>query len=233
MYHPLIITLIAVISLTAVALYAVSIKRPAPVKPQDIIPKPTQIKIITPTAMFSTAVFLNRNKTFISLPYKLGDPAQTLWLTLQTPESVPPIIRLVSHPVIASLNWPYLEYNGLRLYQKSPQYQSVKDFIQNPPKNKTTLADPHLIKDPIFSAHKLQPLADAKEEVDLNNTDYILTTFTESRKDPHFSYYETTLDATPAFVSSEKKLNWQLAISSVSAENPMYLGDIHVDYRQF
>ncbi|OGV96431.1 hypothetical protein A2W24_04880 [Microgenomates group bacterium RBG_16_45_19] len=221
------------LGLTVLGVVALYLTRLKAIPLSQLVPPPKLTKIETPAIFFTSAVFLNRDKTFVSIPYYLADSQQTLWLKLQTPASTPTITRLMVHPTLQSLTWPYLETDGLRLYQKAKGFRSLADFTHNPPTGVTILADPALVSDPRFAEHQLTPLPDDPAQFDLNHVDYILTTYLDSRRDERLSYYETTLDANPAYVSLENMLHWQIAAPLTHSGNPFYLGDIHVDYRQY
>ena len=193
--------------------------------------KPTLVK--TPTVFFSTPVYLKRNKTFITIPFNFETHPQTLWLTLQTPAGVKPIIRLINHPFVSNLTWPYLLEGGLRLYQVKPTFTTFADFLAQPPAKNTILVDPHLLKTSQFANLKALPLPDDPNQIKADQIKYVLTTFAGFRPEGQFLNFETTLDATDAFVTNDNKLNWQIDAPLANPDNPFQMGGVHVDYRQY
>ncbi len=211
-------------------------RRPTSVPQDNATNQTTPLQeVIQPNAFFYTKIFLNRNKTFISVPYKFKQQELTLWLSLSTQTGYPQINRLIYHPTLAQLDWDYLRSpgdDGLTLYQKSKRYSNLNDFLANPPKGATILGDDYLLNHPSYQHLQLQPLPDDPKAIDLASVDYILTTFNpQIRHENELQFYETILDATNALVDDKDQLSWLIYAPYATDSASFYIGNIHVDYR--
>ena len=180
---------------------------------------------------FLTKTFLNRNKTFISIPFQFIGKPQILWLYLNTVEGTPRLSRLMYHPILQQLTWGKIQANGIVLYQKNNQYKTFEDFLNNPPPGNQILADPYLTVIPPFDRLKPTAMPSNSSDLDLNKVAYILTTYKPPRTENDVFYFEDTLDATSAQLNDKNDLVWMLSAPEASTENPFRLGGIHVDYR--
>lgn len=221
------------LTLTVLGVIGIYVTRLPSINSASLVQAQPLEKIQAQSIFFATPVFLDRSKTFISLPYQLGDGPQIIWLTLQTPAKTEPITRLVTHPLLTDLDWTYLEADGYRLYQRRPVYNSLTDFTKDPPPSEKVITEPAIAQNSRFAPLQLTRFLPDKLSENLDPYDFVLTTYTSSRADGRLVFYETVLDAASAFVSPEQKLNWQLFAPLASEANPFYLGDIRVDYRQY
>lgn len=186
-------------------------------------------KIVQPTAVFYSKIFQARDKTFVSIPYKFeGGEVQPLWLYLSTPAGETTIARLMAHPVLYNLNWDRIADNHVALYQKSKKYNSIQDFLANPPGIAQVAIDQELIKVPPYSSLNATTLT---PETNPETMDYILTTYQPSRQEGDVFFYETILDATKALVNDKKELSWTIVAPQATTKTPYYIGSIHVDFR--
>lgn len=185
-------------------------------------------EITQPNAVFYTGVFLNRNQTFISIPYTFSHNHLVMWLSLSSQEPTSETVRLISHPTLDKLDWPQITQDHLTLYQQKLTYESLTDFINHPPPPEQILMDYHLEKIKPYTSITQNLL---KEDFNPDDYQYILTTYLPSRIENGTFYYETTLDATSASVNDLNELVWGLHAPQASVDNSFILGAIHVDYR--
>jgi hypothetical protein len=188
-------------------------------------------KIIQPNAIFYSQTFLSRNKTFITFPFKFDAKPQPLWLTLQAQIGQPAIQRLVMHPMLYELSWRRLESDTLSLYQRERTYSSVEDFLKNPPANKEMRIDDPVIT---ITGGLFKDVAKIDENT-LGVPDtvgYILTSYKPPLEKDGWFHYEAILNAETAQANANNELVWHLQAPKATEENPFYLGDIHIDYRQ-
>jgi hypothetical protein len=226
----------ALILLSIVAFIGVLVQykhQEVPPIPNPQTPSTPMQKVIQPNALFYSKVFLNRNKTFISIPYRFDKEPLTLWLSLETQAHTPKIVRLMTHPTLTKISWPYFTDNNFTLYQKQKKYTNLADFIKNPPPQSVIMADPTLKNLPLFKSVKLIDLPDDPQAINLNQVDYILTSYLpKQRSEREVTFYEAIIDATTAAPDSNNSLSWLILAPLATEANPFYLGNIHVDYRQ-
>lgn len=184
------------------------------------------------STFFYTKIFLERDRTFLSIPFNFerGEIEYPVWVFLRTQPGTPTIRRLAYHPQLHKLQWSALVIDDASLFQKQEEYGSFEEFLASPPLNALIYVDPQLRIDPRYKHIISQDLTD---DTDVEKADYVLTTFKPLRSDDRNNqYYETFIDATNAFVNEKNELVWQLRGSGVSLENPFYIGQINVGYRQ-
>lgn len=184
-------------------------------------------KIVQPNVFFYSKSFGDLKHTFISLPYKFDQP-QIMWLKPDLQDEAEIIDLLVSHPQLNLLDWPVIDdpTYEIHLYQRESAYASVEDFIYDLPA-KGIAADPLLI-----SRYKLPATTQSLDSViDLNAADYILTSYIPSRRDQQQNFYETTLDLSEAKLNDSHEIVWYLQAPEASESSPLYIGEIHIDYR--
>lgn len=186
-------------------------------------------KITNTKALFYTKIFLERDRTFISIPIKYENQTQTTWLTLQSTTSAGISTYLVAHPVLETLNWPDVSEGPIHLYQQTATYKSLADFINNPPPESELMIDQVTQAQPQFKNLKHQVLTD---HFDPNQIKYVLTTYIKSRINDGVTYYENIIDASNARVNKNDNLSWELQVPTAASASPYYLGNIHVDYQR-
>lgn len=176
---------------------------------------------------FFSPTYQARNNTFVSIPFQYEGAPPIIWIGLETQDGTKPILRFMEHPLLANLDWPRVENQTYSLYQRSAEFDSVEAFLKNPP-NATIYIDPFLYDLNTFPQLNAQSL---EVNTDLSQADYILTTYHPLRVENNTRYFETTLDATNARVNDQGELIWYIQAPGVNPENPIQIGEIHVDYR--
>jgi hypothetical protein len=186
--------------------------------------------ITSPATFFYTKIFLDRDRTFISVPLKTQDNpiSYPIWVYLKNESGFRNTELLAYHPGLIDLNWPKISTENINLFQKEPIYNSFEDFLAGSLDNKVIYADPELALDPRFAPLNPRPIED---QTSFEDADFILTTFQVPRMEGNISFFETIIDATNAFVNDKNELVWQIKGTEASEDNPFYLGEIHIDYR--
>jgi hypothetical protein len=122
------------------------------------------------TSFFYTQVFLDRDKTFVSIPFRFPEESsdQPLWLLLLLDDG-DHLLRLIHHPQLANLNWSSVNSNNeVFLYQRQKNYASIDQFLQNPPARNTLLLDAGLKDQPLFANLSGSPLNPQNHEITLD-----------------------------------------------------------------
>lgn len=219
---------ITIVCLGLTAFYT-KVYRPAIPTIQAEDETPSEITLTNENAFFNSKIFLDRDATFISIPFKFINKPLYIWLYLQPEDDKLPIARLVYHPNFANLTWPVINNQIYSLYQETPVYSSVDDFLANPPRNAKILADPQLAVKLVergFDATQIRQDSQPEEY------QYVITTFRQPRIENGYYVFESLIDATEArTTTSGKNLSWHLQAAGASPENPLILRTIHVDYR--
>ena len=176
---------------------------------------------------FFTQVFGDRDKTRIVVPFSYDTPdAPILFVGFSPDTNSPRIGFLLSHPQLNSLTWPRLTSGTLNLYQKTPTYQSVADFLNQPPDLSRVIIDDLISKQ--YSQFK--DTGNTEEPFNLDNTDYILTTFIPLENSDGVYYYENIIDTNGARLTEANQIEWFIRAPHADAKNPYKLGQISVDY---
>lgn len=197
---------------------------------ERVAPAPAQSlqKVIQPNAFFYSGVVAKRNQTQVSVNYSMGDYPHVMHLDLIVPDGAQTISRLITHPLLTSLPWEYVESNGIRLYQKTKIYQSINQFATKPAAGNTILADEALILAPAYKSLNAKPL---NEFASLDGIEYVLTTYAPSQPLGNGHRYQTILDASSALVNLKNELVWHIRIPTATLEHPLYLGGVEVNYQ--
>lgn len=185
-------------------------------------------KVVNPQAIFSTAILLDRNKTFVYLPIRYEKKPQTTWLSFDSSSSAQLSQFLVVHPALINLNWNKLDQGTVHLYQKNKIYKSIDDFLSRPPEKSKLLADYAVLQ---ISPFKQLSATELTEQSNLNDFDFVLTSLVPLQYKNGAYYYENIVDASSAIIKSNK-MSWMIYVSEASATNPYYMGEIHIDYRR-
>jgi hypothetical protein len=203
-----------------------------PASPITTVNQKTQ-SISEATSFFYTQVFLDRDQTFISLPFRFPaeSSSQPLWLLLMASDNNH-LVRLIHHPEIATINWPMVESDGIFVYQRQKNYASLDQLIQSPPSKDTLLLDYSLKDLPWFTDLSGVTISPQNSSFNLAQIDYIVTTYHSPRIENEWSMFETTVDASRAQVNDKDELIWEIYAPLATVENPYLVGTIHVDYRQ-
>jgi hypothetical protein len=185
-------------------------------------------RVTNPRVAFFTKIFLERNKTYIGIPFKYESGIQITWLTLQSSSSATPTEWLVAHPNLNNLTWSSINDGTIYLYQKKKQYNSMADFLKNPPPPNLLVIDESVQQVSTYSGVKGTPLY---ETFNPNDYDFILTTFIRSEQNGNELYYENIVDASLGYISANDKLTWEISVPSATESAAYSIGEIHVDYR--
>lgn len=200
-------------------------KSPAP--PPTTAPSQWQ-KVISPQAVFSTQVMLDRINTFVLLPIRFENNPQTTWLSFDSTDSAKLHEFLIIHPKLLELNWDKIDDNSIHLYQRKKVYKSIDEFLKNPPPKEKILSDFAVMQ---ISPYNQLQLTELSEQSDITTVDYILTSYIPLKQKDGAFYYENIIDASQATVANNK-MSWSIFISKTSDTNPYYLGNIHIDYNR-
>jgi hypothetical protein len=185
-------------------------------------------KVVQPNAFFYSGVVANRSQTQVSINYSMADFPHVMLLDLVVSEGSENISRLITHPLLTTLDWEYVESNGVRLYQKTKTFNSLSAFSSNPPPGRTILADEALL---LINSYKTLQAKPLNEFANLDGIDYILTTYSPSQPLGTGHRYQTVLDATSALVNLKNELVWHIRIPTATQEHPLYLGGVEVNYQ--
>ncbi len=225
--HQVSIILILVFTLGLISAHLLVLRS---INRESVVPAPSQSlqKVIQPNAFFYSGVVAKRNQTQVSVNYSMSDYPHVMHLDLIVPDGTQTISRLITHPILTSLPWEYVESNGIRLYQKTKIYQSIDQFATKPAAGKTILADEALILTPAYKDLNAKPL---NEFASLDGIEYILTTYVPSQPLGTGHRYQTILDSSSALVNLKNELVWHIRIPTATLEHPLYLGGVEVNYQ--
>lgn len=183
-------------------------------------------------AMFYTKANIpDRRRTFVQIPYYYESGSRReMWLSLETESGTSGVIVLVDHPIFDKLTgWQRLDSPSASLYQKKTKYTSVVEFWNQPPEEAKILADPFLVyKKQLATSKMVTPLS---ADVNIDEFDYVITTYREPVEKGNHRVFETTVDASQAVLNDKQEMFWKLDIPSNNQGNRIFLGEIHIDYR--
>jgi hypothetical protein len=178
-------------------------------------------------AVIPTQIVPFRKKTVITIPFKPPKERVEVWLSLRLKDEGL-INSLMSHPDLNSLTWEYVGNDRYTLYQKNKSYATVETFLKDPPKDATVQADPDIIKAQVLSSGNISELAST---IDLNQVDYILTSYKPHYIENEWRVFKSVFDATDAYIN-EDTMYWTLTMKGVSVSNPFIFKRVFVDYSQ-
>ena len=196
-------------------------------------------KVESKYVVFYTDAFLpKKDNSIVKFPYKFDIPHQELWLSVQVNPDSPPIIILVDHPIFANLDWQSITDGDLTLFQKNKKFDSIDQFLYSPPSKEKVIADPHLIYDlKIVEGVNFVPLINWTGSYDF---DYFLTTYKPSQERNGYLYFESKVDLTHAMItpcvdteSCKERITWKLDMPNGGEKNPLHIGTVHLDQRQW
>ncbi len=196
--------------------------------------------IHSPYAVFFTeAIIPNKSNTVVQFPYYFATPHQPLFLTLPTNPEADDVIILVDHPIIEIVKtWPKISSRNLVLYQSNPVYETIDQFLGNVPSSDVVVADSALVFGQVIAPESnVIPLNDWNSEAPF---EFFLTTYHEPTDKGHYNLFETRIDASEALLrecpneepNCQPTLMWKLDMPDTDLENTLYIGEIHVDFRQ-
>lgn len=220
------VVIIALVGIIRAGLY----QQPPGATPDSAQTQPGSWKrIINPTAVFSSKIFMDRSSTYVGIPIKFDDHLKESWLTLVSSPSAQPSDFLMTHPQLEHLDWTYVHRGVIYLYQRQKQYDSIEDFMANPPPINQVAMDPGIktldyYKDvegyPIDSAFRLEAV------------NYLLTTYIPPIIMDDGFFYKNFIDASVGIVDSDDNLSWRITVPDTSSASAFYLGQIHIDYNR-
>ncbi len=178
-------------------------------------------------AVIPTEIVPDRKKTVITIPFKPPKERTEVWLSLRlNNEKI--VSSLMSHPDLNTLSWEYVGNDRYTLFQKQKLYQSIEEFISNPPPNAKIQADPDIIREGLLSGDNVTELASL---IDTNTLDYILTTYKPHYMENEWNVFKSIFDASDAYIDKETMF-WTLTMKGVSPSNPFIFKWVYVDYLQ-
>lgn len=178
------------------------------------------------TVIFYSRVFLKRNKTQVTIPYSFKDnQPQILSFGFTSNEGTKEY--LIYHPQLDGIAWDSVSNNELTLFQRESEFESVEAFIENPPEE-------GFVVDPILHQQyeQLQDSPTTNSPFEMEETDFILTTYKPSINQGTANYYQTVIDASNAVLDAQNQIEWFIRAPQVSEENPYYLGNLDINYLQ-
>lgn len=179
---------------------------------------------------FYTQTLLERDRTEVSFPYALPDKEFTLWLGYTPTDQDVRSDILVSHPQLNNLAWDVVEGEGVFLHQRESVYESIEDFLADPPNPDKMVIDSFLKSDyPQFES-----VAISDFEINSDQVDFIFTSFNHSRLMDGIYYFERTIDASDALLTTDNAIEWYIRVPELIEDQGFYLvGNINVNYRQY
>jgi hypothetical protein len=186
------------------------------------------IKLVNATVVFYSKIFGDRDRTFVFFPFKFDAVDFPVWLQLESGESNSYLnTRLIHHPQLDQLAWPKITNDNLTLFQKEPKYKTIEEFLKYPPTQSVVVSDSMLVYEfPQLNAVKLT------NTIEIDQANYILTTFKPARRVDNTYIFEHLFDATNAEINLGEELVWLIDATDASEENPFYIGNIQIDYRR-
>lgn len=191
----------------------------------QVLNSKTKNIMTTEYAIIPVKTVAQRNKTIITIPFIPPKERVEVWLSLRLNNELKQNM-LMSHADLNKLDWDHVGNDSLTLFQKSKTFDNIDDFIQNPPLDKKIEADPDLIITLFQNNPAIKPLS---AKIDLENTDYILTTYRPFYTQNQWSVFKTTIDATDAFVDKDSMFMEFLA-KGISETNPFIFEQVYIDY---
>jgi hypothetical protein len=183
--------------------------------------------IIDEFAIFSTQTVPIKERTQIKISFVPPENSTEVWLSLDLNGNKNKNI-LISHPTLNELDWSRIGNLSYTLFQKNQQFENVEDFLKNPPKDSHIQADPQLIEEGLISVELASPL---EFDINVDEVDYILTTYRPHYLEDDYHIYETVIDATQA-LETDGQLSWAFYMKNVSQENPFILKGVNINYSQ-
>lgn len=178
--------------------------------------------------IFNTKAFLDRDRTQVSFPFAFNGEPTHLWLGFE-PEDVSQRTNiLVSHPQLINLTWPVVENESLSLFQREPTYASVEEFLAEPPALDEVRIDSFLKwKYPQFEDAQVTDF-----DIDMDKTNYILTTYRHWDSDQGVYYFDQIVDASTAKIIDDQ-IQWHVRAPSLSEGQSYLSGHVQVNYIQY
>jgi hypothetical protein len=164
------------------------------------------------------------DKTIATLvfKYRTYGSFNKIWLEFKTIPTTYPLRVLVDSELLRNNYPPAVSYNGVMLFQKNPQYNSVEQFIAHPPQATTMIDDSLLVQ--LSANNIIIPSAQVAEQwySTTDFPDYWLTRFTKPRMFPD-DWYETgvTLDMSNVIRESDGSIKIMLYADNMAVHIDM------------
>jgi hypothetical protein len=177
--------------------------------------------------IYTDAVETPKSKTQVTIPLRFTSTPKELWLVIEQETGNYPAKILISHPVLNQINWTKISDGYHYLWQKKPTYQTIAEFTNRLPPNSQLLIDSSLqgFYQKTISGTLLT------ETTDINDYDYIFTTFPGVTGSQNQIISTSTLDASFATKDPQNKYTWRIESKDASPDNPYYLGPINIGYQ--
>lgn len=164
-----------------------------------------------------------------------GKSSQTIVLNVLT-KNGPQQVAVINHPYLDTLNWPQVNEEPYHLYQKSPTFTSITNFIAHLPSSALVAADAASAAHFNLSPGSYIPfdpswtLTQAQQQ--LKGIQYFLTTYNQIPRDGSwYAYSQNNFDLTNALPDAKNKLDFVLILpTNHLSSSPFYLSTVHIDY---
>jgi hypothetical protein len=182
--------------------------------------------IISSNALFQAKVEQIRERTIVKIRYQPPKNPTPIYLSFEPDEGLERPVITVMHPIFDSLNWPSVSNTQYTLFQREKIFDSVESFLGNPPQESYIITDPALLDKKIIRSDKV---AELQDNLSIEGTDYILTTYHKPFEEDGWMVYEALVDATNAYVG-DGKMTWMMSMPNISEENPLRLNGIDITF---
>lgn len=182
--------------------------------------------------MFYSRVFMQRNKTRVSFPFAFPERVEIMWLGFDVRDDDDRFEVLVSHPQLIDLPWVVVGESPVFLHQRNPEFSTAEEFLENLPDDfaRRTVVDPDLKR----RFPQTEGTRETTAEFDLDEVDFILTTFNHPVSREGVYYFSAVVDATRAEVGESDDINWYLTVPAAQDREVEYrLGNFDINYIQF
>lgn len=195
---------------------------------KSVLPPAAMNRHIEQNVQFFTKIIGNQNRTRVYFPFSFQGESFPLFLGYQTKEGG---IKefLVYHPQTSKLAWSTIREDGLTLFQKSPNFTSIKGFVNQA---SGEIYIDSLVKSqyPDLNAKDL-PISNDRQ-INLDEVDYILTSQAPIKEGNATYYYENIIDTTDAKLDETEQITWLVRAPDADENNVFYLGNIDIEYLQ-
>ena len=176
---------------------------------------------------FYTKKFIERPKAELIIPFSYEtEQAPILFVGFTPNQENTQVAHLISHPQLDDLNWSSIQTEDLTLYQKSSNYNSIDEFLKNPPEISKTIVDDLLLQD----HPQLEGASNTESTFPLEEFDYILTTYKKPEIQDNIYYAKTIFKIDNAELNENQEIQWFVRAPQADQENKYLLGNINVNY---
>lgn len=186
-------------------------------------------KIISNAAVFKIRAEDIRVKTLVKIRYKPPERKVPIWLGFNSNKDNTISNFLVDHPIFENIDWKEINNDKYTLFQKEFRYDSVDEFIKNPPKEEKILVDPSIYEYLILKTNLTEMIS---KDIDPNNYSYVLTTYHKPYFEKGWKVFERVIDTTNASLDETKNITWYIEMNGVSETNPFWMNYVDVVFLQ-